>query len=173
MAKPNTQKLLAVSLSLFISGPALSTPLEKLEGVYVAPGRATHKLTEDGPFVPVKNATDCLVIKRSASGEAEIYMSSIQERGASCNMDGVLQTKDGRLLYRDESDPLPGQGAYLNLVHGRIKFVAARSGTQAFCGVGAGIDVIEFDLGKRSVPWRNDPLAKNPDLSTYCPAWNR
>lgn len=173
MAKSNVQKLLAVSLSLFASGAAFSTPIEQIEGVYVTPGRATYQPEADGPFVPVKHATDCLVIKRSESGKPEIYMSSIQERGASCYMEGALQIKDGRLFYADDNASLPGQGAYLEIINGHIRFVAARFGPQAYCGVRAGIDVIQFDLEKREIPWWNQSLMQKRDLSEYCPAWNR
>jgi len=154
------------------SSAADAISLDQLEGVYVVPGNATHQRVENGPFVPVKNATDCLVIKKVDSGEHQVYLSSIQARGAACYMEGPLRIKEGRIFYLDEGNPMAEQGVYLQLHEGTITLAAAHVGPLTQCGEHANIGATKFKLSAKRVPWRTRQ-SQAQALQDYCPKWNR
>lgn len=162
-----------IVLAMGSSAALTSDVMSEFEGLYIVSGRATFRASNDGPETKVKNATDCLVVKRVAINRAEVYLSSIQVQGYRCYLEGSAALIDGKLELNDEGAIalVPGQRAYLQFNGDAIRVSSSGPGP-SYCGIHAGIEEISFPKkSRRSLP--ASLYASGAELSNACPRWNR
>lgn len=118
--------LIAIML-LFTTSIMANNLIDEIEGVYVIPGKATYQRCRDCAWEPVKNATDCLVIKKITNKTVSIFMSTIQARGHSCTIEeDYIFTVNGEneLFFQDKDMPLEkkSDGIYVIKNRDSIRF---------------------------------------------------
>lgn len=177
--------LINIIFALFdISLAHASNLIDEIEGVYVMLGKATYQRCEGCAWVPVKNATDCLVIKKLTNETAKIFMSTIQSRGHSCFIeeDYTFKLRDKQALFFKDSDMATeksSDGIYVYKELNRIKFKVQPEKLQwtyMACGDLASIENISFNLSSKRVPWKSAKSTgaqQTLNLYKYCPAWNK
>ncbi|MBK4738025.1 hypothetical protein [Noviherbaspirillum pedocola] len=146
------------------------------EGVYVMPGKATVLDPVSNKYHMVKNATDCLVMRKISESEVRVYLSTIQERGYSCYLEGEAQVENGKLVMHiqdDEKDNNGFQGVYIKFNGKKIFFEVTPGAASNFCGIHASLRGLAFDVKKKTIPWRKNNNVSDELLSKYCPKWNR
>jgi hypothetical protein len=146
------------------------------EGLYVMPGKATVLDPVSSKYNMVKNATDCLVMRKISKAEVRVYLSSIQERGYSCYLEGEAQIENHELLMHiqnDEKDNNGSQGIYIKSDGKKIFFEVIPGTASNFCGVHASLRGLVFDVKKKTIPWKKSSDVSDDLLSKYCPKWNR
>jgi hypothetical protein len=150
--------------------------ISAFEGVYIMPGKATSQQTVGGKNKKVKNATDCLAIRKLSNDKMEIYLSSIQERGYSCYLEGEAELINKRLVFythSKEEGVNHNQGVYIDSDGKHISFSPIPGTASDFCGIHASLHGLIFDTKKKAIPWDTKTPKTEELLSQHCPKWNQ
>jgi hypothetical protein len=138
--------LLSIGLLLPVLAASDSSFINRIEGYYSAPGplctvREGDQLVPCGPPMD-----DCMQIKKVDDTHAKIYVSSVQENGSECGIDGIaeLHGKTLRFIGKDK-----GYGVDVVFADDRISFEYVpelTSPVRPFCGAQGRLDWVKFNL---------------------------
>jgi hypothetical protein len=158
--------------------------IDQIEGVYVVKGAATVPECEGCDPAPVKDATDCVVIKKQSDKIAHVFLNLVGENGHSCSIDSeenFVINKDS-LFFSDHDEVAKDQpqlktdGIYVFKNGNSLTFkVQPQSLDNLYCGVSMGIDGYSISTASRQIPWKKGVALPNDpkQLDKYCPKFNQ
>jgi hypothetical protein len=145
--------MIPLILSTGLLLPALASSdsglISRIEGYYSAPARLCT-VPEGNQLVPCDPpVNDCMQVKKIDDSHARIHVSSVQENGSECGIDGVaeLHGKSLRFIGKDS-----GYEVDVVFEHGKITFKYVPELTapvRPFCGAQGRLDWVSFELKDR------------------------
>lgn len=161
--------------------------IDEIEGVYVEKGDATIYPCQGCDLEPMKDATNCVVIKKESDKIARVYLNVVGENGHSCIIETeyAFEIRNDSLFHsdydfeepfrKDEGQPrLKTDGVYVFKDKDNIVFqVQPDRGFDFHCGITDYLDGYTISTALKSVPWKNGgPSKPLNQLDRYCPKFN-
>jgi len=162
-----TYRIAALVVILPIAAASDTSLIDRIAGYYSAPARLCTEF--DGEkYVPCNHPyRDCLKLKKLDSTHAYFNVSSVQQNGAVCGMEGIAKIDHNTLEYvdHDSTDPMAyGAKLIIRVTNDAITFEsiagASAAGQDPFCGRQGQMRWVKFllkdrrpfDSGKCNVP---------------------